>query len=610
MKNILWGLLFIFFAKPLLAQSDAESIKILVNRAINFDESKTDSLFIYAKLVEQNAKKANYQKGICDSYRLRGMYYEYKADYQKAIEWQLKYLNCGEQFNINESQLFAMSDLSALYNRLKQYSKAIEMVKKAIKFGEKIETKPKHLSTFYQNLGIYYRRLDQDDSALYNYRKSLIIKQKVQDSIGIANLNINIGSLLISQRKFDEAKPYFVYNVAYHKRTHSETDLWFDYMNLSGIYLGQKKYKASKQYLDDALRISKKVKSKAKEAETYLSLAGYYEERGDFKNAFLMSRQFHQLESESINLETSKSIAELQEKYEADKREQQNKLLEAEVATQKLQKRNVAIIAVAASLLALLVVWAWWKNRKKNQLLTQKNEEIDHKNRRLSELNSDKNALISIVSHDLGNPFATIKLWTNLLAKTTDSKAREEALQIIHQTAESGIRLVKTVLDIEKMETNKHQLNLENFDLVLFVQNIVKNFEPASQAKSIKVEVQAQPLKIFFLSDKQLVMRVIENLLSNALKYSQSHTEVFVKLKESKQNVEIEVEDQGIGISADELHRLFSKYGKLSSRPTANEDSTGLGLSIVKRVVEELGGKITCRSQEGVGSVFVVTLPK
>jgi signal transduction histidine kinase len=112
------------------------------------------------------------------------------------------------------------------------------------------------------------------------------------------------------------------------------------------------------------------------------------------------------------------------------------------------------------------------------------------------------------------------------------------------------------------------------------------------------------------VSDKQLVSRICENLFSNAIKYSLPGRNVWISLSGTHDAVNIKVKDEGVGIPQEELPNLFSKYSKISTTPTAGESSTGLGLSIVKRIVEELNGSVFCESEPGKGSLFTVVLKK
>ena len=153
-------------------------------------------------------------------------------------------------------------------------------------------------------------------------------------------------------------------------------------------------------------------------------------------------------------------------------------------------------------------------------------------------------------------------------------------------------------------------MQLEKFDLRTFAEEMVDNFKPMADKKNISLHAVTSGKKMFILSDPYLVGRICENLLSNAIKYTPQGRNVWLSIHDEHDHIGIKVRDEGVGIDKEELPFLFSKYSKISSRPTDGEASNGLGLSIVKRIVEEINGRITCESQIGVGSVFTVSLKK
>ena len=109
--------------------------------------------------------------------------------------------------------------------------------------------------------------------------------------------------------------------------------------------------------------------------------------------------------------------------------------------------------------------------------------------------------------------------------------------------------------------------------------------------------------------DSSLLIQILDNLLSNAIKFSEFNSEVFVNLKQTQQTIRIEIRDQGPGISEEDKKKLFKKFQKLKAQPTAGESSTGLGLSIVKKYVDAMNGKVWCESKPGVGAQFIVEFP-
>jgi len=266
---------------------------------------------------------------------------------------------------------------------------------------------------------------------------------------------------------------------------------------------------------------------------------------------------------------------------------------------------SLLLVAIAAAL-------AFLTKRKVNRKLQATNDLVMRQNERLSELNYEKNSLISIVSHDLSTPFASIGMWSQLLQTETDNLTSEQkkALSRIEQATNYGEKLIRHILDVEKAETNQHKLRLENLDLRIFTESIVEDFLPTATKKNIQLHLDCSHKSLYFLSDRQLLSRMLENLLSNAIKYTSAGKQVWISVSEEKDAVSIKVRDEGVGIEPDELPHLFSKYSKISSQPTNGETSTGLGLAIVKRIVEELNGDISCESSVGKGSVFTVILKK
>jgi signal transduction histidine kinase len=334
--------------------------------------------------------------------------------------------------------------------------------------------------------------------------------------------------------------------------------------------------------------------------------------KGDFRKAYDFQSRWYELDTALVNGETYKAIAELEEKYEARQRENEKLVLQSEVAQQKFHNKVMWILAGSLFLIAIAAAFAFMVKRKVNRQLQATNDLVVRQNERLSELNYEKNSLISIVSHDLSTPFASIGMWTQLLQADDKNLAADQmkALRRIEQATVYGEKLIRHILDVEKLETNQHKVSLENVDLRIFTESVLDEFQQTAVKKGITLHLETPPKSIYFLSDRHLLTRMLENLLSNAIKYTQPGRNVWMSVSEDKDAVSIKIRDEGVGIEPDELPHLFSKYSKISTQPTNGEPSTGLGLSIVKRICEELNGKISCESRPGEGSIFTVVLKK
>ncbi len=279
---------------------------------------------------------------------------------------------------------------------------------------------------------------------------------------------------------------------------------------------------------------------------------------------------------------------------------------------------------------------------------------MQERNRELQRLNAEKMEFLGVVAHDLKNPLLGVKMAAEQIYSTTNhhkqaderaqiEKAQIEKAQTIIHTTEAMLRAVKMLLRAQTPELDpKHdaQLSTESnaesstatnfwlqaptaFDAVKRVRIIVDDFADRAEAKGISLAFVSSEPAIILTLDEDAFYRIVENLISNAVKYSPKRATVHICLESAADpNVDVEshrtspqrcylfVTNEGDGISPEEQAQLFLPYKQLSARPTNGEDSTGLGLSIVKRYAEALGGGVRCESSLGKGATFIVDLPQ
>ena len=248
--------------------------------------------------------------------------------------------------------------------------------------------------------------------------------------------------------------------------------------------------------------------------------------------------------------------------------------------------------------------------RLNNELIAMQRE-LARKNAELERLNEQKNELLGMAAHDLRNPLQSILSYSLFLLEDLSDELSEEHvefLSIIQASTEFMATLVNDLLDVAKIESGKLQLDVEPTDLAPLVEQNAALNRPIARSKDIALRVSVDEVPPMAL-DAPKIQQVLNNLISNAIKYSPSDTAVDVRLHRSKGEVVLSVEDQGQGIPEDEIDALFEPFATTSVRGTAGEKSTGLGLVITKRIVEGHGGQIQVESDVGEGTVFVVTLP-
>jgi signal transduction histidine kinase len=247
--------------------------------------------------------------------------------------------------------------------------------------------------------------------------------------------------------------------------------------------------------------------------------------------------------------------------------------------------------------------------RVQSNAIEQQIRELTIQNQKRAQLNHEKKQLVLLVSHDLKGPFNRIFALTQLLEMTGPfTHEQKEYINKMYSIVGDGLNMVRNIVDVRKMEERGLDPYPEKLNLPAVILPIIKQYNVLADKKNIKIEYNS-PEKVEMTTDKNYVCRVMENLLSNALKFSQPGKEVVVTVQPNDALVEISVTDQGPGLSEQDLAGLYQKFTKLTPRPTAGESSQGLGLSIVKTLANCLGGDVECRTVLEKGSTFIVTLP-
>jgi len=296
---------------------------------------------------------------------------------------------------------------------------------------------------------------------------------------------------------------------------------------------------------------------------------------------------------------------------------------------------SISLMSIGFGGLLVTTVFLYHEYRKKqliNNSLNQKNQEINKqnevikiqkedienqntqlqlRNKELVSFDQEKNQLIGIVAHDLKSPLKQINglMSIILIEKGNLSDSQLECMKLIMDSSKKASEMINKILDLDAIEANKTNIYFEKVNLSNIVENIVDSYKNYAQEKEITINFKKADIAYYANVDKEYITQVIENLLSNAIKFSPFKRSVYLNLSKSEGLVQFQVRDEGPGISEEDQTRLFGKFQKLSARPTAGESSTGLGLSIVKKYVDMMNGKVWCESQEGEGACFFIEFP-
>jgi signal transduction histidine kinase len=279
----------------------------------------------------------------------------------------------------------------------------------------------------------------------------------------------------------------------------------------------------------------------------------------------------------------------------------------------------IGLISIAA-----LITIANKENDNKRLLieLQQFNQQLEYKvkdrTRRLEEankdllrLNDEKNHFLGITTHDLKAPLAGISGLLELmkLEKVSLSERHLGYIQLMEETCQDMLRLISDLLDLSRIEQGTTHLTLKEVPVSKIISQLEDHFRSWASRKNIKLTFDSAAAEKTIQTDQDIIVRILDNLISNAIKFSPKGKEVLVSVVNKDSYVCFSVNDQGPGIKAEERDKLFLRFQKLSARPTDGESSSGLGLSIVKDLVELLKGTIKVESEPGNGTHFIVQLP-
>jgi len=216
-----------------------------------------------------------------------------------------------------------------------------------------------------------------------------------------------------------------------------------------------------------------------------------------------------------------------------------------------------------------------------------------------------------MAAHDLRSPLSGIKGFSEMILNDMAGPLTPELreyMELINDTGTSLLQLVNDLLDVNAISRGKLELDFKNTDLKELVHKNIHKQELIAGQKNIAISKALSPLPKIML-DPDKINQVLDNLISNAIKFSPREKNIRVRLEQEEEKAVIRIQDQGPGISSEEQNQLFREFYKGRARPTDNEGSTGLGLAIVKRIVDAHRGRIKIESIPGHGSEFVVYLP-
>lgn len=459
--------------------------------------------------------------------------------------------------------------------RKKDYQKAEENLVKALK-----NTKTRKLTVLeprvLKHLARLYIETENFEKALAAYDSATRIYKSTSNEFGVAEVDLGISEILIEQERFDDA---------------------------------QKKIEAS-------LATAQRFNADKMSIDCYKLLSSLAERKEDFVDALDYFKKYKQLEDSLFSRDMVEKIFQDQLRFQTETKDFEIATLSKASSDQQEEikreefLRNILVVVIALTAILLFTVYRSGQRRIQiNKLLMEHQEEIKRRKDELEQLNQVKDKFFSIISHDLRSPMNALSGILNLMEGDNISREEFSTLTKELRTQFNHTRtLINNLLDWALFQMDKLKIQPEKIELSGLVD---ENFNLLSSMhlKEMKL-VNKVPANTFGWGDLNMLNLVLRNLILNAIKFSKAGGDIEISATEKDGLITIGVRDFGVGIQPEVQKILFEKTMGYSTRGTANEKGTGLGLILCKEFVEKNGGTIWLESEVGKGSTFYFTLRK
>lgn len=631
------------------------------------DESKTAQLLlekgkIFDKNNEQDKgieqfknalaiyKELQDNKGIGTCYNFIGQAYYNKNDQVKAVEYYLYSLDALKSVDDKEGIAICANDLGIVNYFLGNYDVALKYYLEALSIKEKLNYK-NSLAISYNNISLVYYALKNYDESLKFLFKAAELNTSIKDFAGIATILSNIANIYIEKRNTQLGYEFSLKAIEESRTRNNKVSLANSYYNLGKLFLYNDEYITGKKYLklalsiydslnssqgraqtlnrlaklsmlennykdavvllEKSLAIAKKHHFRERIKECYIDLSTCYKQFGDYKQSLDYLNEYISISDSLMNNDKNRQLLALQIAYETEKKSKEIELLKSEQENDKTVRIALIVIIVFIIFFVFVLYYNYTRKKIANKILSEKNEKINLQKEELQEANLTKDKFFSIIAHDLKSPFQGILGFSNYLIDNLDTLSKVDIksyIKLLNEQVQGLYGLIENLLDWSRVQNKGMKINFENIKISTLVNDVIKVFDNQARKKNIKISINTSE-EYSVVADRNMLFSIFQNLISNSLKFT--HQEGHINIYANKTNtdrVEIFIEDDGIGMSNENQRKLFNNEALFTSRGTADEKGTGLGLIITKEFIEKNNGTIRIESEENKGTKFIISL--
>lgn len=544
---------------------------------------------------------------------LGGIYF-HLGDATRALELIYRSLGFYTALGDRRGESAALHNLGGVFQQIGDYPAALRHIQQALALKQQLNDRRGEVFSLIA-AGICSEAQETEQAIAY-YTRAVELADTLGDGWNKAIAYNNLGSLLTKLGRTDEALAFITQSLLMSRTSGNPSGEAYSLWMLANVYLSQRRTGDALETLHAALALAERLGAKNLMRDIHRNLSDAYRQCGDFERALTHHERLLDLQQDIFNDDADRRIKQLQILHQVQQAQEESDTLRVKNA--KLRDANDALSAAIYEM-----------ERQKN---------IAQEARLAAEVaNQLKTRFVQIATHDLRNPLQVILGYCYLLDKDGDAPSGSEAAKCIQDSAQKMVHLIDDVLQTSALEAGKLELSLAPVDLSDLVAAVTTYYRSQASKKSQVLVCDIEPdCKVS--ADAGRLQEVLLNLLSNAVKYSPAGKRIWIEVKKEDVKfatgdgrekkggmssshisdlpshpspvIRISIKDEGQGLSNKDMQKVFGEFERLSAQPTGGEASIGLGLSIVKQLVELHGGTVRAESAgKNQGATFTIELP-
>jgi signal transduction histidine kinase/DNA-binding response OmpR family regulator len=488
----------------------------------------------------------------------------------------------------------AQSNVGNIHNLLGNTDKALGYALQSLETAKASKVKS---SIAYSNrlLGRIYRSTNKPEEALRAYEDAIVMYREIKAIRDVGETRMSIGNIYFDLKKYQEAMTHYEEGLRWAKSIPDTLLATYIYVAAGMTQLTVKNYKHARLYIDSSIVMSSRKGFASLEMDSYHTMADIYEGEGDYKNSMVFYKKYRAIRDSLTGIENRKAAAEVEARYQNEKKDDAIKILNAENELRASQQKYLIAFVILLLVVALVLYNRYTVKQKAN--------------RKLQDLDQIKSRFFTNVSHEFRTPLSLILGPLEEKLGRTQDENEKETLLLMQRNASRLQNLINQLLDLSRIEAGSMELHLEEGDIAGVLRLISGTFSSLAERKGISFIQEISDDVSSGCFDRDKIEKIINNLLSNAFKFTGEGGQVFFNVAISSSELVIEVRDSGIGIPPEKIDLIFNRFYQADDSITRGSEGSGIGLALTKELTELHRGTLTVSSKQGVGSVFTLTLP-